>query len=499
MDYAQDIKYPEVLRIARERDIIVNAVQAGGARDTERVWREIAQMGRRPVHPDPAGRRPARRHRDAVGHRDHRAAGPHQRHGHSLRPARAALAASSRRRGRFAAAPRSAASDMAGYLSKSAGRSGEAITGGGDLVADVAAGRQKLDSVKDEDLPDQLRAMKPARAPGRRSTSRSAERKALNERMAELVKKRDAYVMEQRKKAPAKTADSFDRAVAETLAGADQALSLPLGRQLANLPPAHCRRERFMAIDYEVEYNNRARVPEHPQIFERWERDAAAYRDETGEGRPRRDRPEIRRQPAPDHRPVQAGAARDTGTLALFIHGGYWRSLEPSSFSQMARGMNAHGVTVAVSRLRSLPAGLDRRDHRADPGRLPVSLEAAQPAHHGQRPFRRRTSRRLHGRDRLEGARPGAPADLAPAGYAISGLFDLAAAAASRQQRRLQARRRRGAPHLAAVLAGGARPRARRRGRRRLESSEFLRQSKIIADGWREQGRRDPLRGDRRD
>ena len=29
-----------------------------------------------------------------------------------------------------------------------------------------------------------------------------------------------------------------------------------------------------MPIDYEVEYNNRARVPEHPQIFAGWERDA---------------------------------------------------------------------------------------------------------------------------------------------------------------------------------------------------------------------------------
>src|SRR5215216_951649 len=44
MDYAQDTKYPEVLRVARERDIVVNAVQAGDARDTERVWREIAQL-----------------------------------------------------------------------------------------------------------------------------------------------------------------------------------------------------------------------------------------------------------------------------------------------------------------------------------------------------------------------------------------------------------------------------------------------------------------------
>ena len=46
MDYAQDMKYPEVMRLARARDITVNTVQAGSARDTERYWREIAQMGR---------------------------------------------------------------------------------------------------------------------------------------------------------------------------------------------------------------------------------------------------------------------------------------------------------------------------------------------------------------------------------------------------------------------------------------------------------------------
>src|SRR5262245_23040375 len=41
MDYAQDMKYPEVMRHARSRGITVNAVQAGTARDTERYWREI--------------------------------------------------------------------------------------------------------------------------------------------------------------------------------------------------------------------------------------------------------------------------------------------------------------------------------------------------------------------------------------------------------------------------------------------------------------------------
>ena len=45
MDYAQDTKYPVTLAVAKQKDIIVNAVLAGNARDTERVWRDIAQNG----------------------------------------------------------------------------------------------------------------------------------------------------------------------------------------------------------------------------------------------------------------------------------------------------------------------------------------------------------------------------------------------------------------------------------------------------------------------
>ena len=93
-----------------------------------------------------------------------------------------------------------------------------------------------------------------------------------------------------------------------------------------------------MAIDWEVEYNNRARVPEHPQIFERWIRDGATYRDEAAkEGRAELG---LKYGPSPRQtidlfKPKGGG----NGPLALFIHGGYWRSLEPSGFSQMSRGM----------------------------------------------------------------------------------------------------------------------------------------------------------------
>ncbi len=34
-----------------------------------------------------------------------------------------------------------------------------------------------------------------------------------------------------------------------------------------------------MPIDYEAEYNNRARVPEHPGLIAGWAQDAAAYRE----------------------------------------------------------------------------------------------------------------------------------------------------------------------------------------------------------------------------
>ena len=58
-------------------------------------------------------------------------------------------------------------------------------------------------------------------------------------------------------------------------------------------------------------------------------------------------RPERWREPAPVHRPVRS--QRACTLLALFIHGGYWRSLEPSLFSHMARGLNERGVSVAVT------------------------------------------------------------------------------------------------------------------------------------------------------
>ena len=99
-------------------------------------------------------------------------------------------------------------------------------------------------------------------------------------------------------------------------------------------------------VDYEVEYNNRARVPENPELMAGWAKDAAAYREQRA---PRR----IAYGPGPRHViDVFAGEGQNkeqsNAPLVVFIHGGYWQALDGSWFSHMARGLNAHGIGVAV-------------------------------------------------------------------------------------------------------------------------------------------------------
>ena len=241
-----------------------------------------------------------------------------------------------------------------------------------------------------------------------------------------------------------------------------------------------------MAIDWEVEYNNRARVPEHPQIFERWARDGAAYREEaTKEGRA-----EIGLKYGPSPRQtidIFKPRGGQDGPVALFIHGGYWRSLEPSSFSQMARGMNAHGVTVAVS-------GYD----------LAPQVSIGQIIEQQQqvcltlwRKFKKRIMVSGHSAGGhltacmvatdWKALDQEAPAELCPAGYAISGLFDLAPLThlATNADFKLDAAEARRISPLFWPLVRGKVLDAVVGG---IESSEFLRHSRTIADGWRERG-----------
>jgi len=101
-------------------------------------------------------------------------------------------------------------------------------------------------------------------------------------------------------------------------------------------------------IDYEVEYNNRARVPEHPALMAGWARDAAAYRAQCP--------PRVMSYGPGDRNKIDLFAGRAEGPVVVFIHGGYWQALDGSSFSHCARGLNAHGISVAVPSYDLRPA-----------------------------------------------------------------------------------------------------------------------------------------------
>jgi len=235
-----------------------------------------------------------------------------------------------------------------------------------------------------------------------------------------------------------------------------------------------------MPIDYEVEYNNRARVPEHPEIFARWQREASAYRAAAQNAKLGITYgPSVRR--TVDLFPAKGD---DKAPLAMFIHGGWWRSLEPASFSQMAAGPNGRGITVAVvgydlcpncsiadiieqMRAACLLLWRKRRQrifiygHSAG-GHLAACMVA--------------TDWKAFASD--------APTDLVPAAYSISGVFDLSPLIHVSQNLDLrldETEARRVSPlhwHLPPGRSLDAVVGA-------LESSEFLRQSKSIVEAWR--------------
>jgi arylformamidase len=176
-----------------------------------------------------------------------------------------------------------------------------------------------------------------------------------------------------------------------------------------------------MTIDYEVEYNNRRRVPQFAEILADWQRRSevtrtrmAGARDVTYGADPRQ---------AYDLFEPAAGGHR--APLAVFIHGGYWRSLDRKEFAFVAEGLLAHGIAVAIPSYRLCPA-VKVADIIADLRAFLVALYKAT----GRRAAITGHSAGGHLTAALMATDwreyDGVPADLARFGYAISGVFDLA-------------------------------------------------------------------------
>jgi arylformamidase len=227
-------------------------------------------------------------------------------------------------------------------------------------------------------------------------------------------------------------------------------------------------------VDYEVEYNNRARVPENPALIAGWARDAAAYRA----------------RHAPRSMPYGPGARnmidlfpgdRD-GPIVVFIHGGYWQALDGSSFSHLAAGLNAHGISVAIPTYDLCP------DVTVDRIIQQMRMASRELARLGQPLVISGHSAGGHLAACLLATDWPAfdaslPRDLVTAAYAISGLFDLGPLVETSINKALRldhAAARAASPLFWDAPALGSLDAVVGEN----ESAEYLRQSRAIVERW---------------
>ncbi len=240
-----------------------------------------------------------------------------------------------------------------------------------------------------------------------------------------------------------------------------------------------------MSAYYDRQYNARAMIPDHARIFERW-----------------KTRSQEARAHQPCHLDISYGAnpaekldifpaEGKSEALLVFIHGGYWRSLDKSDFSYLAPALNRRGVTLAVPNYGLCPkVGIE---DIVKQNLLAIAWLWHYGARYGVNPGRLHVAGHSAGGHltammlaaRWNTYMPDLPYNLVKGGLAISGIYDLeplVQAPFVNQDLKLdQAQARRLSP--ATIPPATTAPLYTAVGGD--ESDEFKRQNALIARTWR--------------
>jgi len=212
LDYQDDVRYDRSVRLARQRDITINAIQCGAWDETAQVWREIASLGMgtyAAIAQDGGMIATATPMDDELAALNRELAGTVLAYGRADERREA-----EEKVGNALRAPASAAADRLAYMSKAG--EGVVVTGSKDLV-DHAASGGRVASVAPEALPEPLRAM-PAEKRQQFVDEQLAKRKQVQGRIARVTAERDAYLANEEAKlrAEGKT-DAFDQKVNDAI------------------------------------------------------------------------------------------------------------------------------------------------------------------------------------------------------------------------------------------------------------------------------------------
>jgi arylformamidase len=100
----------------------------------------------------------------------------------------------------------------------------------------------------------------------------------------------------------------------------------------------------------EAQYNNRARVAEHPQILARWAEASALSRERSSR------RLDLRYGDGPQETLDLFPTSRAEAPVLVFLHGGYWRALDKADHSFLAPSYVADGAMVVMPNYGLCPA-----------------------------------------------------------------------------------------------------------------------------------------------
>lgn len=112
--------------------------------------------------------------------------------------------------------------------------------------------------------------------------------------------------------------------------------------------------QRHDAAWHDAQYNNRARIPEHAQIFARWADDSARARVRCGAV------VDLRYGDGPNETLDVFAAPAAGAPVLVFVHGGWWRSLDKRDQSYVAPAFVERGAMVVLPNYALCPAvGID--------------------------------------------------------------------------------------------------------------------------------------------
>ena len=214
MDYPQEMQYPEACKLAQKKGIRINTILCGNNQKTAGIWKEIAGFGEGQYAAIPqtggavAITTPfdAKLQKLSVSLNGTVACwGTHAQRGAynaKLNAINGASVENQASRAKYA---------NENYLSS------QVVSGQGDLVNDWAVGTVKLSDIKPEQLEGDLKGLKGEKLEAKLK-EKKAKRDKLQKEVAELTKKRDAFIKSaQEKGGKEKAKDSFDTKVSEIL------------------------------------------------------------------------------------------------------------------------------------------------------------------------------------------------------------------------------------------------------------------------------------------